>query len=124
MRGIYKRFKKALIKTLNMVTFTRSGTLEAARLENFVELSLTILLRPLLNAFSGVRWRKTSDFVEQKYDRLSGSYIDAKYYDGRNVKNLYYIDNQVKVVSYIRKHRKLAQECGRNSLPVLICQCP
>lgn len=110
MTKIYQQCNDAILIILKSVTFARNNPLREARLKNFIESATTILLRPVIKRFRHVEWRKSSDIVENKYDLLSGNYINNKYYEGRDVQSLCYIDGKIRPASYIEKHDKMAEE--------------
>jgi len=68
-----------------------------------------ILFRPFLKTFRNVEWKKTSDFVEEKYDQISGSYIEWKYKKAKKI-NFHYINGVIKRTSLFEREKNLMEE--------------
>jgi len=110
LRGVYDKLVNTIVISLKILTFTKRDTLREAKLKNFVRSSLTIISRSFVKKFLSVEWKKNSNFVEKKYDQLSGSYIDYKYHKGKQMSGFYYVDNVIKKISYFEQDKNIMNE--------------
>ena len=106
-------FRIWVFSVIKFVAPSKADGLLEAEVDNFILSAANILLRPFLKVFRQVEWRKTSDRVEQKYDLISGSYIDAKCQNAGGVKHFGYVDGRIEKITSVEKNERLLEEYAR-----------